>query len=373
MSSDIGSEKLKRTPLYSCHVELGGKIVPFAGWELPVQYSGVVAEHQAVRQQAGLFDVSHMGEIFVSGPEAEAAIDYLTCNDVKVLKDGKAQYSAIINESGGVVDDIIVYRYSRNFYLICVNASNADKDFAWFTSHNKFKAEFQNKSNDFGQIALQGPKAVEILSSFDGLADISSLPYFHFQNREILGCEVIVARTGYTGEDGYELFVPSAATVRLWKALLEAGSKFGLVPAGLGARDSLRLEASLPLHGHELGDDISAYESGLGWIVKLSKGDFIGREALSKQKANGIPRSLVGFYVDEPGIVRHGDKIFDLKGQEVGITTSGTKTPTVNVALGMALVKSDCSTEGTELTAEVRGRKLKVHVVKKPFYRRSVS
>lgn len=364
------SENLQRTPLYNRHVELGGKIVPFAGWELPVQYSGVIAEHQAVRERAGLFDVSHMGEVFVTGPEAEKAIDFLTCNDVKTLTDGKAQYSAIINEHGGVVDDIIVYRYSPRKYLICVNASNSDKDFQWFLDHNRFDAEFTNKSSRYGQIALQGPRAVKILSSISGLGDIGNLQYFHFQTRDVLGVEVIIARTGYTGEDGYELFVPWDKTTTIWDALLEAGIPHGLIPAGLGARDSLRLEACLPLHGHELGDDISAYESGLGWIVKLNKGEFVGKDALSRQRTAGPARSLVGFFVEDAGIVRHGDKIFSASGEEIGITTSGTKTPTVNRALGLGLVKSAFAKEGGELFAEVRGRKLRCQIVKRPFYKR---
>lgn len=364
------SENLKRTPLYNRHAELGGKIVPFAGWELPVQYSGVIAEHQAVRERAGLFDVSHMGEVFVTGPEAEKAIDFLTCNDVKTLTDGKAQYSAIINEKGGVVDDIIVYRYSPRKYLICVNASNSDKDFQWFLNHNRFDAEFTNKSSRYGQIALQGPRAVKILSSIAGLNDIGNLQYFHFQVREALDTELIIARTGYTGEDGFELFVPWDKTVSVWDAVLEAGMPHGLIPAGLGARDSLRLEACLPLHGHELGDDISAYESGLGWIVKLNKGEFFGKEALARERTAGSARALAGFFVEDAGIVRHGDKLFSAAGEEIGLTTSGTKTPTINRALGLGLVAAAHAKEGTQIAAEVRGKKLRCTVVKRPFYKR---
>lgn len=367
------SATLKRTPLYERHVELGGKIVPFAGWELPVQYSGVIPEHHAVRQAAGLFDVSHMGEIFVTGPEAERAIDNMTCNDVKTLTDGKAQYSAIINEQGGVVDDIIVYRYSQRKYLICVNASNSDKDFAWFQRHNRFEADFINKSSQYGQIALQGPRAVKILSAAAGLSDVANLAYFHFQNRELFGVEVILARTGYTGEDGFEIFVPWADTAKVWDHVLDLGKGEGLVPAGLGARDSLRLEACLPLHGHELGDDISAYESGLGWIVKLQKGDFIGKSALTEERARGSARALAGFFVEDAGIVRHGDKIFSETGEEIGVATSGTKTPTVNRALGLALVRKEFAAEGKSFFADVRGRKLRCTVVKRPFYKRSAA
>lgn len=363
---------LKRTPLYQNHCELGGKVIPFAGWELPVQYSGIIAEHQAVRERAGLFDVSHMGEVFVTGPEAEKAIDYLTCNDVKTLKDGKAQYSALLNEQGGVVDDIIIYRYDPTRYLICVNASNADKDFAWMSKNNKFKAEFVNRSAEFGQIALQGPAAIKILSSCSGMEGIEALPYFHFCDRELFGCGVIVARTGYTGEDGAEIFVPANATALVWSKLLEAGKPYGLVPAGLGARDSLRLEACLPLHGHELAEDVSAYSSGLGWIIKLQKGDFVGKAALAAEKAAGGPnRALIGFYIDDAGIARHADKVFSPDGLEIGTVTSGTKTPTVNKALGLAIVDKAFSAEGSTVMLEVRGKLLKAHVVKRPFYKRA--
>lgn len=368
----MGGEQLKRTPLYDSHVKLGGKIVPFAGWELPVQYAGVIAEHRAVRTGAGLFDVSHMGEVFCEGPEAEAALDYLTCNDVKGLYDGRAQYSAICNEQGGVVDDIIIYRYSPTRYLICVNASNADKDFAWFQKHNKHKATFTNKSSEYGQIALQGPKAVAIMRAFESLAPCTELRYYHFQDAKVLGIPVIVARTGYTGEDGFELFVPVKSTRDVWEAFIEIGARFGLVPCGLGARDSLRLEASYPLHGHELGDDITAIESKLGWIVRPEKkGDFIGRAMLEKQKKEGAPRSVVGFFVDDPGIARQGDKVFSGSGVEVGAVTSGTKTPTLDRALGLALVKSDQAKVGTEIFFEVRGKKLKGHVVATPLYKRA--
>jgi aminomethyltransferase len=364
------SETLRRTPLYDQHVKLGGKIVPFAGWELPVQYSGVIAEHRAVREKAGLFDVSHMGEVIVTGAEAEKAIDYLTCNDVKTLTDGKALYSAIIDENGGVVDDIIIYRFNKERFLICVNASNADKDFEWFTSHNKFQAKFENKSASYGQIALQGPAAMEVLRTFPELRAAIDLKPFHFVECDLLSVPVIVARTGYTGEDGVEIFIPSNSTSDVWQALLENGEKLGLIPAGLGARDSLRLEACYPLHGHELGDDISAIESGLGWIVKFDKGDFFGRQALMRYREQS-PRSLVGFFVDDPGIARHGDKLYSSDGAEIGITTSGTRTPTIDRALGMGLVKSEFAKVGTEILAEVRGKKLKCHVVKKPFYKRS--
>lgn len=363
---------LKRTPLFDAHQRLGAKIVPFAGWEMPVQYSGVIPEHRAVREQVGLFDVSHMGEIFVEGKEAELAISSMTCNDLRTLSDGKAQYSAIINPDGGVVDDIIIYRFSATRYLICVNASNADKDQAWFVKHNRFDAEFVNRSAEYGQIAIQGPKAAQLLSKLPGLEKVDLLSYFHFGEYQSGGVPLIVARTGYTGEDGFEVFVPAAATEQLWETLLKSGGDIPVLPIGLGARDTLRLEACYPLHGHELGDDISAIESGLGWIVKPAKGEFIGRDVLVRHREQGAPRALVGFFVEDAGIARHGAPIVDDSGAAIGVVTSGTKTPTVDRALGMALVPRAHAAEGTVLKVAVRGRQLQAKVVKRPFYKRSV-
>lgn len=361
---------MKKTPLYDEHLRLGGKIVDFAGWALPVQYSGIVAEHHAVRQAAGLFDVSHMGEVLVTGPEARDALQYMTCNDVATLLPGRAQYNAIINDQGGVVDDIIIYCYSTERYFVCVNASNTDKDFAWFTAHNKHRAHFENLSPSYGQIALQGPKSAQILGSLEGAASMATLSYFHFADGELFGIPVIVARTGYTGEDGFEIFVPWDATAALWNRLLEAGAPHGLIPAALGARDSLRLEACYPLHGHELSDEISAIESGLGWIVKPEKGEFIGRSILARQMKEGAPRALIGYFLDDAGIARQGDVVFSTNGEQIGVTTSGTKTPTIGRALGLALVATKSSAVGTRIELEVRGKRLGGHIVKRPFYKK---
>lgn len=363
---------LQRTPLYSKHVELGGKMVPFAGWEMPVQYSGVIAEHNATRQAGGLFDVSHMGEIWVTGPEAEALLDYLTCNDVKSLYDGRAQYNALINDNGGVVDDIIIYRFAKDRFFVCVNASNSAKDFAWIKSHNKFQAEVSDVSSEYGQIAIQGPRAIELLGSLKIDFDPSAVKYFHFAQGSVEGIPVIAAHTGYTGEDGFELFVPAANTAALWDMLVQKGSGMGIVPAGLGARDSLRLEACLPLHGHELGDEITAIESGLGWIVKPGKGEFIGRAVLESQKRDGAPRALVGFFLDDAGIARAEDKVFVPGGSApIGFVSSGTKTPTMNRALGLALIDSHHKAIDTQLEVEVRGRRLKLRIAPTPFYKRT--
>lgn len=363
---------MKRTPLYEEHLRLGAKMVEFAGWEMPVQYEGVIREHQAVRAAVGIFDVSHMGEIWVSGPEAQAALENLTCNNVAKLYDGKAQYSALLNHAGGVVDDVIVYRVTAERFLVCVNASNAEKDFEWMRAHNTTSAEIVNASSEWGQIAVQGPRAIKLVAQLLPNVDIAGLKSFHFVQAALLGVEVIVARTGYTGEDGVEIFVPAQRTVDLWRLLLEHGAQEGVVPCGLGARDSLRLEAALPLHGHELGEDISALESGLGWIVKFDKGEFIGRAALHRQKEAGVPRRLVGFHVDGAGIARHGDGVRSVgDAREIGVVTSGTKTPTVNVSLGMALVASEYAVEGGALQLVVRGREIPAHVVRLPFYTRA--
>jgi aminomethyltransferase len=363
---------MKRTPLYEEHVRLGGKMVEFAGWEMPVQYGGVVAEHNAVRERVGLFDVSHMGEIWVTGPNAERALEQLTCNRVGALYDGKAQYSAILNETGGVIDDIIVYRFSPERFLLCVNASNADRDFEWLVSRNTTDAVITNVSAEYGQIAVQGPRAIELLAPLVRSCDLAQVKSFHFIETELLGTKVIVARTGYTGEDGVEIFVPSGRAVDLWRLLLEHGEPYGVVPCGLGARDSLRLEAALPLHGHELAQDISALESGLGWIVKFDKGDFIGRNALLKEREQGVKRKLVGLFLTDAGIARQGDAVASVdSGATIGVVTSGTKTPTVQRALAMAFVDSQYSGVETKVACVVRGRTIGATVAPLPFYRRS--
>ncbi|MCB9030332.1 MAG: glycine cleavage system aminomethyltransferase GcvT [Deltaproteobacteria bacterium] len=366
------SEDLKRTPLYENHLALKGKMVPFAGWEMPVQYSGLLAEHEAVRTKAGLFDVSHMGEVWVEGKEAEKMLNYLTCNDVSKLVDGKAQYTAITKSDGTLIDDIIIYRMNSEKFLVCVNASNADKDFDWFCKHNKFDATCRNESDQYGQIAIQGPAAISILEKYTGEEFAESLQFFHHRYVSLAGTDVLVARTGYTGEDGAELFIPKNSVATIWDELLVAGASQGLVPCGLGARDTLRLEACLPLYGHELSEEVSAIESGISPFVKVDKeSDFLGKEILTKHKNEGAPRALVGFYVDSPGIVREGCNVFSEAGQRIGFTTSGTKSPTLGKALGLAVIDSDYKKPNTKLLIEVRGRQLECHVVKRPFYRRA--
>jgi aminomethyltransferase len=347
-------------------------MVEFAGWEMPVQYSGVVAEHVAVRERVGLFDVSHMGEIWVTGPDAERALEQLTCNRISALYDGKAQYSALLNDDGGVIDDIIVYRFASDRYLLCVNASNADRDFEWLVSRNTTQAVISNASDDYGQIAVQGPRAIELLAPLVRSCDLTQVKSFHFIETELLGTNVIIARTGYTGEDGVEIFAPASRTADLWRLLLEHGEPYGVIPCGLGARDSLRLEAALPLHGHELAPNVSALESGLGWIVKFDKGEFIGRAALLKEREQGLARKLVGLFLTDNGIARQGDGVSTAdSGAVIGVVTSGTKTPTVQRALAMALIDSKCSAVDTKVMCVVRGRSLSATVVPLPFYRRS--
>ncbi len=344
--------------------------MPFAGWELPVRYTDIIQEHKMVRSAGGLFDVSHMGEIFLNGPEARRALNYLTCNDLNVLEPWKAQYNAITNERGGIVDDIIVYMYSPERYMICVNASNTDKDFRWLCEHNDFDCRFENVSAHFGQIAVQGPKACELMETLCPKLRETGLKRFHFMEAEVDGTLATLARTGYTGEDGFEMFVAWDKTAALWDVLVAKGASFGIAPAGLGARDSLRLEACYPLFGHELREDVSAIESGLGWIVKPAKGDFIGRAPLVEQIEKGAARSLTAFEVMDSGIVREGAPLFSVEGEKIGEVTSGSKTPSLERPAGMALVQSDFAKPGTMVEAEVRSRRLRCRIVPRPLYKR---
>lgn len=361
-----------KTPLYQSHRELGARMVPFAGYLLPVRYGELRDEHTAVRTAAGLFDVSHMGEIVFQGVDAENCLQYLTCNDVTKLEDGQAQYSAFLNQSGGVVDDIIVYRFTAEHFLLCVNAANTQKDFSWCKEHaSAFDVAITDCSAVYGQIALQGPLAAAILTKLSDFSEqVSTIGYFEFKLIPSAYGEVILARTGYTGEDGFEIFVPAEFTEQLWKDLLQVGTPLGLLPCGLGARDTLRLEACYPLHGHELREDLPAVESGLGWIIKTGKGDFIGRNAVLELKQSGVKNKLIGFFVTDKGIVRE-DAIVQLpSGDPVGLVTSGTVTPTLDRALGLVLVSTEHAIPGTRLQAVVRGRAIPVELTTIPFYKR---
>ncbi len=361
---------LKRTPLWERHRALGGKMVPFGGWDMPVEYSGLTDEHRAVRTRAGLFDVSHMGEIRVRGPKAFETVQRLTCNDVAALDDGKIQYSAFLTEKGTFVDDLLTYRIAADDYLLVVNASNTPKDVAWAKQQESPGAAVEDESAVWAQLALQGPLAERVLQPLTDvkLADVG---YYRFATGCVAGVTALVSRTGYTGEDGFEVYVHSDCAGAVWDAILEAGRPHGVIPAGLGARDTLRLEATLALYGNDIDDTTTPWEANLGWIVKMKKGDFTGREALAKQKEAGITRRLVGFEVTGRGIARHGYPVsVDAASGPVGVVTSGTQTPTVGKPIGLAYVPAGLVTPGTTLSIDVRGRSVAARVVPTPFYKR---
>ncbi len=354
---------LKRTPLFAFNQQHGARFVDFGGWEMPVQYRSILEEHRVVRQRAGLFDVSHMGEVEVTGPDAVRFLDHLVTNDVTKLFPGRVLYSTMCQPDGGVVDDLIIYCRGAQDFLVCVNASNTDKDVAWITQHAAgFNCTVRNLSDDFALLALQGPASVAILQPLT-TTDLGALKYYHCAPGAVAGAECLIARTGYTGENGYELFCRPGDAVKLAETLLAAGQPHGLELAGLGARDSLRLEAGYPLYGHEISDQITPLQAGLGWVVKLDKGsDFIGREALRAQKAAGLPSRIVFFKTGDRRIIRAGTPVVDASGP-VGEVVSGTLSPILNEAIGSALVRSGAG----ELSVDVRGTPIKLAPVKPPF------
>lgn len=359
---------LKRTPLYAAHRRAGAKMVEFAGWEMPVQYRGVIEEHLAVRSKAGLFDVSHMGEIEVRGAGALDFCQRVTANDVGRLQPFQAQYSFLLNKQGGVVDDVIIYRVKPEAYFICVNASNLDKDFAWLANYAGADVEVDNQSAMYAQLALQGPAAEAILQPMT-LQPLKAIESFQFQFADVAAVRCLVARTGYTGEPGFELYCHGDAAERLWDALMEAGQSHGLIAAGLGARDTLRLEKAYPLYGHELDDSTTPLEAGLEWVVKWTKPWFLGRERLLEQKQQGVTRKLVGLEALEPGIPRGGYGVFK-DGVKIGAITSGTKSPSLGKAIALAYVASAQARIDNRLEVEIRGRKIAAKIVSLPFYRR---
>ena len=359
----------RKTPLYDCHVALGGKIVPFGGFLLPVQYpTGVIAEHLAVRKQAGMFDVSHMAELLLKGPDALANVQMLLTNDFSDMEDGQVRYSPMCNDKGGVVDDMVVYRFSGESYLMVVNAANHEKDAEWVKAHLSGNVQFEDLSDGIAQIALQGPQANAIL---DKLCDSKQLPvkYYTFtREMEVAGCKCLVSRTGYTGEDGVELYCASEDAVKLWNALLEAGEENGLIPCGLGARDTLRMEAAMPLYGHEMNDDITPLETGLKFAVKMAKNDFIGKSALEEKGTPSIKR--IGLKVTGRGIIREHQDVY-VGDKKIGHTTSGTHCPYLGYPIAMALVDADSVEIGDTVEADVRGRRVEAEVVQLPFYKRA--
>ncbi|MBK7858666.1 MAG: glycine cleavage system aminomethyltransferase GcvT [Archangiaceae bacterium] len=357
----------RQTPLNAAHRKLAGRLVDFAGWEMPVQYTGVIAEHEAVRTAAGIFDVSHMGEIEFKGPGALAAANALITNDLAKATDGQAVYAGLLNDQGGFVDDVVAYRFSPEHIFICVNASNADKDFAWMSERAR-GVKPVNRSNDWAQLAVQGPKAFGIVQRLSP-KPLDGVATYRFTTGQVAGIECIISRTGYTGEDGFELYCSPKDADKLWWAILEGGKADGIVPAGLGARDSLRTEMKYALYGNDIDDSHTPLEAGLGWIVKMDKGDFVGRAVLEKQKAEGLKRKLVGFELTEAGIPRAHYPILK-DGQNVGEVTSGTMGPSVKKAVGIGYVPTALSAEGSQFAVEIRGRPVAARVVKTPFYKR---
>ena len=361
------NESLKRTPLYDEHVSLNAKIVPFAGFEMPVQYpAGITAEHRAVREAAGLFDVSHMGEFVLKGPQALDLVQRVTVNDASRMAVGQAQYSAMCLEHGGIVDDLIVYRF-RDHWMLIVNASNLAKDLAWIRSHaGGLDVDVEDRSDATALLAIQGPAAREIVRPLASV-DVDTVRYYRFVEGAVAGVPAVIAGTGYTGEDGFELCIPNDDAVGLWRALMKAGTSAGLAPAGLGARDSLRLEVGYPLYGNDLDEQHTPLESGLGWITKLDKGDFIGRDALLKQKEAGVPRRLVGLRLTGKGFPRHGYAVLS-GGAPVGVVTSGTVGPSLGYGVAMAYVPPELSKPDTTVQIDLRGKPVDAVVQRPPFY-----
>ncbi|HEU4798750.1 MAG TPA: glycine cleavage system aminomethyltransferase GcvT [bacterium] len=363
-------DQLKRTSLYSIHVQSGGRMVGFGGWEMPVQYAGIVEEHRAVRTAAGLFDVSHMGEVVIDGPGALDSLQRLITNDAGRLAVGGALYSPMCLPGGGIIDDLTVFRIGERRYLLVVNAATTDKDFAWIRDHTRH-AEARDRSPEFALLALQGPRANEILGRVTR-ADLSGLEFFHFIDPvDVAGVpDCVISRTGYTGEDGFEVAIPWDAAPKVWDALIHSGRRDGLMPVGLAARDTLRLEAGLMLYGNDIDETTTPLEAPLGWTVKLDKGEFIGRDILVAQKQQGVRRKLVGFEMLERAIPRHGYAL-RAGGLKTGHVTSGTFGPWVNKSIGMGYVAAEFARPGTELAVEIRGKSARAATVKLPFYKRS--
>lgn len=366
------TSQAKRTPLYQVHVALGARMTEFGGWLMPLQYTSIIEEHRAVRSCAGLFDLSHMGEIEISGPHALDLVQWVTTNDANNLEVGQAQYSLLCKPDGGIVDDLLVYRLTDR-YLLVVNAANAGKDFAWINSHRTLRRDWQvqvvDRTDSTALIAVQGPRAQEILQP---LTDVSlgGLGYYRSTVGTLAEHErVLISRTGYTGEDGFELFLPADGAESLWHAIMEGGKEVGLVPVGLGARDTLRLEACMALYGNDIDETTNPLEAGLGRWVKFEKGDFVGRDALVRVQQEGPKRRLVGFRMVDPGIARHGYEIF-AAGAKVGYVTSGSYSPTLNANIGLGYVPVELSAPGSRIDIHIRGRMAAAEVVPTPFYKR---
>jgi aminomethyltransferase len=362
-------ETLKATPLNAVHHQLGAKMVNFGGWEMPLQYSGILEEHHAVRKAAGLFDVSHMGEIEISGSQAAALANYVTSNDVTKLHDGQAQYSGLLYEHGGFVDDILIHRVAQDHYFLCVNAANQEKDFDHIAHANGFDAFVELTSHRYVQLAIQGPLALSTLQKLTR-THLPSIRYYHFADGHIAGVPARIARTGYTGEDGFEIYFSPAHAEHIWNEILNAGREFGIKPCGLGARNTLRLEAAMALYGHEIHAAISPLEANLDWIVKLDKGDFIGRAALQRQKERGITRKLAGFEMIGRGIARDGYEVY-IDGAPAGWVTSGGPAPTLNKNIGLCYLPSERAHPGQPVQIMNRSQPVEALIVPTPFYQRA--
>ena len=368
--AESAAGNLKKTPLNARHRSLGARMVEFGGWDMPVEYSGIVQEHLAVRTAAGLFDVSHMGQIEIAGRDALAAVQHITCNDASRLSVNQAHYSALTTPAGTFVDDVLTYKLTDEHFMLVVNASNIIKDFKWITEQiaGVGDAVAVNTSSRYALIAIQGPAARDILQPLTAVP-LGDIKYYWFTTGEVANVKVTISRTGYTGEDGFEVFVPPASAERVWDAILAAGKDKGLIPAGLGARDTLRLEAAMRLYGNDMDETTTVVEADLNWIVGWKKDEFIGADVLKRQKAEGAPRKLVGFEVLDRAIARHGYGVL-LDGAPVGVVTSGTQTPFLKKAIGMAYLPADRAAVGTEFEIDVRGRRVKAQVVPMPFYKR---
>ncbi|CAA7194453.1 glycine cleavage system aminomethyltransferase GcvT [Chryseobacterium potabilaquae] len=357
---------MKKTALYDKHVSLGAKIVPFAGFEMPVQYSGVTEEHFAVREKAGLFDVSHMGQFFIEGPGAKDLLQLVTTNNVNALENGKAQYSCLPNENGGIVDDLIVYKMEDDKYFVVVNASNIDKDWNHILKYNTFGAKMTNASDDMSLLAIQGPKATEILQKLTDI-NLSQIPYYNFTVGTIAGINnVIISNTGYTGSGGFEIYFKNEDAVKLWDEIINAGENEGIIPCGLAARDTLRLEKGFCLYGNDIDDTTSPIEAGLGWITKFDK-DFISKNTFAKQKEEGITKKLVGFELQDKGVPRHDYPVVDSEGNIIGKVTSGTQSPMKKTGVGLAYVDKPHFKLDSEIFIQVRNKNIPAKVVKTPF------
>jgi aminomethyltransferase len=362
---------LKKTPLNARHRASGARMVPFGGWDMPVEYTGIVAEHMAVRERVGLFDVSHMGEIEIAGANALDAVQRISSNDASKLQIGQAQYSGLMTAGGTFVDDLLVYRLAPSHFLLVVNAGNIEKDYAYIAEQIKpcGDAVAVDASSRYALIAVQGPKALEVLQPLTGVG-LADIKYYWFAHGEVAGVRSTISRTGYTGEDGFEIFVPPQSADRVWQAVIEAGQSAGIVPCGLGARDTLRLEAGMRLYGNDIDDTTTALEADLGWIIGWKKSDFLGAGVLRDQKANGLGRKIVGFEMVDRAIARHGYDAY-IGDAKVGSVTSGTQTPFVKKAIGMAYLPLAQAAAGTEFDVDVRGRRCRAVVVPMPFYKRA--